>query len=247
MSYRVAMPQPHSDRPEYNERSTHWYTEALEAVGLEPVVLDGRMDSANIAQVLSECQGVLLPGSPADVEPQKYGEERQPETSAADPLRDNLDELLIQDAHNLYKPLFAICYGVQSLNVWRTGTLVQHLPTAPVNHEAGSKVLRAHEAQIAEGSRMERLAGTRREWVNSSHHQALKRVGDGLVTTATSVEDGVVEAVEGTNPEHWVVGVQWHPERTFATEELSRALFEGFAATVKAWHPRKVRESVAAP
>ena len=97
--YRVAMPQPHSDKPEYNERSTHCYTEALEAVGLEPVVLDGWMDSAEIAQVLSECQGVLLPGSPADVEPQKYGEERQPETSAADPLRDNLDELLIQDAH----------------------------------------------------------------------------------------------------------------------------------------------------
>jgi len=74
------------------------------------------------------CDGVLLPGSPADVDPEKYGAERHPDTAPADPFRDSTDELLLQDAYNMRKPVFGICYGLQSLNVWRTGTLDQAVP-----------------------------------------------------------------------------------------------------------------------
>lgn len=244
MSLRVAMPEPHSSRAEYNERSTHWYVESLRSAGLETVVIPAATDSADALRMLGDCKGVLLPGSPADVPPQKYGEEKLRETNTADPLRDNLDELLIQDAYNLYKPLLAICYGLQNLNVWRTGTLIQHLPIQPVNHESGSKVLQAHEIEIEPGSKLERLAGSNRQWVNSSHHQALQRVGDGLRVTAWSVPDRIIEAVEGINQEHWVVGVQWHPERTYGSEPLSLALFSEFARAVQEWRPRRVTESV---
>lgn len=246
MKPRVAMPLPHSSRTEYNERSTHWYVEALAAVGIETVLISPIPDPSEILRCVADCSGVLLPGSPADVPPQKYGAEKQSETNPADAQRDNLDELLIQDSYNLYKPLFAICYGMQTLNVWRTGSLIQHLPTGLTDHAAGSKVLRAHSIEIASGSKLAQLAGASREWVNSSHHQALDRVGDGLTVTARSSADNVIEAVEGTRAGHWVLGVQWHPERTFASERLSRAMFEEFAREVRSWKPRKVYESVVA-
>ncbi|GAC1659162.1 MAG: gamma-glutamyl-gamma-aminobutyrate hydrolase family protein [Acidobacteriaceae bacterium] len=244
MICRVALPEPHSGKPDYNERSTHFYCDALKAVGLDPVVIPSHSVSSAIAQTIAGCQGILLPGSPADVSPQKYGDTRQSETAPADPLRDNLDEMLLQDAHNLYKPIFAICYGIQGLNVWRTGTLIQHLPTEPINHEDKSKE-RAHEIGIVAGSRLSTLAGGHTEWVNSSHHQAIRRVGDGLRVVVTAKLDGVVEAVEGTSSSHWVLGVQWHPERTFESERLSQALFEDFAGAVTAWSPRAITESIA--
>ena len=100
-----------------------------------------------IAQKVKTCDGVLLPGSPADIDPEKYGALRDPATAAADVLRDNTDELLLQDAYNMRKPIFAICYGLQSLNVWRTGTLVQDLTTG-VNHDPGRTVVEAHQIQI---------------------------------------------------------------------------------------------------
>ena len=241
---RVAVPQAHSTKSEYNARSMRWYLEALEAVRAEPVVIATEESPSAVAQIAATCQGVLLPGSPADVDPEKYGAERDPKSAEADPGRDNVDELLLQDAFNLYKPVFAICYGVQILNVWRTGTLIQHLPQKPVNHEVGSKVERAHRIEIVPGTKLAEIAGAKEEWVNSSHHQALGAVGDGLRVSATCPEDGVIEAVEGTNPEHWVVGVQWHPERSYASEELSKKLFAEFAMQVKAWRPRTVLESV---
>jgi putative glutamine amidotransferase len=243
---KVAVPEPHAGKPDYNQRSLPSYLDCLRRVGLEPVVLSAHSTLTEIARIAAECQGVLLPGSPADVAPSKYGASTDPHTAPADPLRDNLDEMLIQDAHNLHKPLFAICYGVQILNVWRTGTLIQHLPTEPVNHEAGSKVVQAHQISIEQGSHLLKLNGSKAAWVNSSHHQALEHVGDGLRVTARSVPDGVIEAVEGISPDHWVIGVQWHPERTYDEEPLSRALFSDFATAVKSWEPRAVTESVVA-
>ena len=93
---------------------------------------------------------MLLPGSPADVDPEKYGAVRHPDTAPADPFRDNTDELLLQDAYNMRKPVFGICYGLQSLNVWRTGTLDQALPKG-VNHKAGRKVAQAHRVADRSG------------------------------------------------------------------------------------------------
>jgi putative glutamine amidotransferase len=240
----IAMPEPHSAKADYNGRCVPRYGEALASVGLGLEVIAATATPTEIARIASDCSGILLPGSPADVDPQKYGAEKDAATNPADPARDNLDELLLQDAHNLHKPILAICYGVQILNVWRNGTLVQHLARTPIDHEAGAKVERAHEIEIARGTMLHELAGAERATVNSSHHQSLGRAGDALRVAAVSPADDVVEAVEGTTPEHWVLGVQWHPERTFASDRLSRAIFEAFASAVRAWKPRRVTESV---
>jgi putative glutamine amidotransferase len=198
------------------------------------------------AQLAKSCDAILLPGSPADVDPQKYGEQAHPKTSAPDPARDNLDELLLQDAHNMRKPILTICYGTQSLNVWRGGALVQHIQSA-VQHARTPGAPRSevvqHSAQLEPNSGLAILAGSGDITVNSSHHQSVANPGDALRVVARSPQDGIIEAVEGTADGHWVLGVQWHPERTFAQNEVSRRIFEKLVAEARAFHQRLARNS----
>jgi putative glutamine amidotransferase len=240
---RIAIPVPTLNDLEYNERSWPQYAQAVEASGGIAVKVPLSALPAEVAQLASSCEGVLLPGSGADVDPEKYGQERIPECGKADPAREAVDELLMQDAANLHKPLFGICYGLQSWNVWRGGSLVQHLQTG-VNHAPGRTVIDAHHITVEEGSQLAGLATDGELAVNSSHHQAIDRPGDGLRVVARSIEDGVIEAVEGTG-DQFVVAVQWHPERTFADDPASKALFDNFVQAAAKWHPRPIRESVA--
>src|SRR5579862_7199671 len=136
MKPRIAIPVPNSKRPLYVGIALPQYEEAVRKAGGEPVVIELDASPSQIAQAIKQCDGVLLPGSPADVDPEKYGQERHEKTAPSDPFRDNTDELLLQDAYNMRKPVLGICYGMQSLNVWRTGTLEQDLPDG-VNHRAG--------------------------------------------------------------------------------------------------------------
>jgi len=244
MRPRIAIPVPNSTRTDYVLRALPQIEHAVREAGGEPVVIDVKGMNAEIAQAVKLCDGVLLPGSPADVDPEKYGAQRHPKTAPADALRDNADELLLQDAYNMRKPVFAICYGLQSLNVWRTGTLDQQLPEG-VKHEAGRTVAQAHQVQVAPGSNLGAIlsnAGVMPEGdefampVNSSHHQAPHVLGDGLRLVAWCPEDKVKEAVEGTAPDHFVLGVQWHPERTYEDEAASRALFRAFVKAAAEWH-----------
>jgi putative glutamine amidotransferase len=258
---RIAIPVPTSTDLEYNQRSFPQYASAVECAGGEPVKIALTLDPAAIANLINTCQGVLLPGSPADVNPQKYGQDAIEATAPTDHARENVDELLIQDAHNLYKPILAICFGIQILNVWRGGTLVQDLTVLPVNHAAGGSVAVAHSVSVAPASVLGGLLTTdeaplqdefARLPVNSSHHQAIGIPGDGLRVSARCPQDGVIEAVEGGQsslPEdaeaHFVMGVQWHPERSYEISEASKAIFARFIAEAKAWTPRAVRVSVA--
>jgi putative glutamine amidotransferase len=233
---RIAIPVPHSER-DYAQRSLPPYLSAIEAAGAEPVVIALELPSNEIARLAAQCDAVLLPGSRADIDPEKYGAPRHPRTAPADPGRDNADELLLQDAFNMRKPVFGICYGLQSLNVWRTGTLVQHIESA-INHEPGRDVVRAHPVAVEQGSRLAAIVGSAGElWVNSSHHQAAEVAGDSLRAVARS-EDGTIEALEGTLPSHYVLGVQWHPERTVEVDAASHRLFEQFVAAARQWHER---------
>ncbi len=220
------------------------YERAVRAAGGEPVIIDIKASNSEIAQAVKLCDGVLLPGSPADVDPEKYGATRHRNTAPADAARDNADELLLQDAYNMRKPVFGICYGLQSLNVWRTGTLDQELPEG-VKHEAGRKVAQAHQVRVEPESKLAAIlrdagalpAGDEPAMpVNSSHHQAPDVLGDGLRLVAWCPEDGVKEAVEGTAPDHFVLGVQWHPERTYEDDAASRALFRAFVQAAAEWH-----------
>ncbi|HMK31050.1 MAG TPA: gamma-glutamyl-gamma-aminobutyrate hydrolase family protein [Terriglobales bacterium] len=247
MRPRIAVPLPHSQKPDYNQRSLPQYMQAVEAAGGEAVMIPLDRPNAEIARLVTTCDAVLLPGSPADLSPEKYGATKRKETNPADPGRDNVDELLLQDAHNMRKPILGICYGVQALNVWRTGTLFQDIPSevrTQINHEAGRKVPRAHTVEIEPGSTLARVLepiwpadrGRPCGWVNSSHHQSVASAGDGLRVVARCPEDGIIEAVEGSSSDHFVLGVQWHPERGFEVDPASQAIFRAFVEAARRRH-----------
>jgi putative glutamine amidotransferase len=259
MTPRIAIPIPTSTDLAYNQRSWPMYAEAVTRSGGQPVEIPLKATPTEIANLINTCQAVLLPGSPADVNPHKYGQDPIPECSPADNPRENVDELLIQDAHNLYKPILAICFGLQSLNVWRGGTLVQDLSILPVNHPAGRSVAIAHTAAIATDSLLGTVIaseeapeqdGFLRLPINSSHHQAIGIPGDGLRVSARCPQDAVIEAVEGgqspdPDAHHFVLGVQWHPERSYDISPASQALFHRFVSEAAAWSPRPIHTSVA--
>jgi putative glutamine amidotransferase len=225
---KIALPVPHSGDPAYADRALPQYEHAIEMAGGEPVRIPLDLTPAEIMKRIERCEAVLLPGSRADVDPAKYDAPRHPKTADADARRDTVDELLLQDAYNMRKPIFGICYGLQILNVYRSGTLVQHVESS-INHEAGKKVAVAHTVNVEPNSALsEILRRTESVPVNSSHHQAADRPGDGLRIVARCAADQVIEALEGTSPEHFVLAVQWHPERSVDDDEPSRALFKAF-------------------
>ena len=246
MSVHIAIPEPTGGDPAYNERSLPPYLAALKAAGAIPIVVPAQEAQDRVARLLAGVSGVLLPGSRYDVDPQRYGEDPIPECGEADPARTAVDELLLQEAFNLEKPILAICHGAQSLNVWRNGSLVQDLKT-DVNHRPGREVVEAHTVPVVRGSRLGSLLsqgeGGEAE-VNSSHHQAIRTPGEKLVVSAVSPMDRVIEAVELDSEGHFVLAVQWHPERTYAQSALSRAIFCAFVEAAERWEPRRIVESV---
>src|SRR5436189_697954 len=153
MKPRIAIPLPHGADPEYAGRAIPQYERAVELAGGDPVRIPLDQAPAEVMKLIERCDAVLLPGSKADVDPAKFGAARHPKTAAADARRDTVDELLLQDAYNMHKPVLGICYGLQILNVYRSGTLLQHIES-PVNHEAGRKVPIAHSVEIDPQSKL---------------------------------------------------------------------------------------------
>ncbi|MGB7600813.1 MAG: gamma-glutamyl-gamma-aminobutyrate hydrolase family protein [Candidatus Sulfotelmatobacter sp.] len=276
---RIAIPLPHSSDPEYAERSIPQYENAVKLAGGEPVRVPLDRTPAEVMKIIECCDGVLLPGSKADVDPAKFGAPRSPHTAAADPPRDTVDELLLQDAYKMRKPILGVCYGLQSLNVYHRGSLIQHIPDflpedlrTLVDHEAGKTVAVAHEIRIEGDSKLAEIVGgkelkghgstkelkghgfSRAENpakilralapegdsvvlpVNSSHHQSADTIGDGLRVSAHCIADGIVEALEGTAPDHFVLAVQWHPERSVDQDGPSRAIFRALIKAADARH-----------
>jgi putative glutamine amidotransferase len=237
MRPRIAIPVPHSDQ-EYANRSLPQYERAVEMAGGDPVRVPLDQTPAETIKLIDGSDAVLLPGSKADVDPAKYEASRHPKTAASDQGRDAVDEMLLQDAYNMRKPILGICYGLQKLNVYRTGTLIQHIESA-VNHEAGRQVPVAHEVAIEPSSLLATIVGTGNPLiipVNSSHHQSADMIGDGLRVVARCPNDGIIEALESTSPDHFVLAVQWHPERSVDADEASRALFRALVAAARARH-----------
>jgi putative glutamine amidotransferase len=251
---RIAIPEPTSTDAAYNQRSLPQYVHALEAAGGIAVPIPLHESPSAQASMLASCSAILLPGSPADVDPARYGQNAVPATAAKDVAREAADDLLLRDAFAQGKPILGICYGLQSLNVWRRGSLIQDLPHPPaagaagtgriVNHQPGRQVQNAHPVLVTPGSRLSRL-GLREDQeaiglpVNSSHHQAIDRPGEQLVVAAISPVDGVIEALEGSEPQQFVVAVQWHPERSYESSEASRALFASFLEAARTWEPSR--------
>lgn len=238
MPPRIAIPVPHSFDAEYAGRALPAYEEAVRLAGGEPVAVGLDQDAAAVRRIAAECDGVLLPGSKADIDPARFRAERSAHTAKSDALRDSVDAELLEDAYRNGKPVLGICYGLQSLNVFRGGSLVQHIPDflpaatrGKVNHEAGKDVAIAHSVEIEAASRLAEIVGGPRPEVrrllsvNSSHHQSADAIGEGLRIVARCTEDGIIEAVEGTDAGQFVVAVQWHPERSVRDDEESIAIF----------------------
>jgi len=241
---------PHSTNIEYGQRAIPQYERAVALLGGEPVAIPLDRTPLEIRQMTESCEGVLLPGSSADVDPARFHQPRSARCAARDARREEVDNLLLDDAYARRKPVLGICYGLQSLNVYRGGSLVQHIPEflsaalrAKVNHEAGKKVAVAHTVEIESesllagilcGDSHPRLPPAQLSLpVNSSHHQSADGVGAGLRIVARCPEDGIVEALEGTAPGHFVLSVQWHPERSVDDDEASRAIFRALIGAAR--------------
>jgi putative glutamine amidotransferase len=166
MPVHIAIPEPTSlryvsDSAAYNLRSLPQYLHALYSAGATPIPIPLHETPQRVAKILSTCHGILLPGSPADIDPQKYGESPILQCEPPDPDRAAVDELLIQDAFNLHKPILAICQGLQALNVWCGGTLIQDIPVqigTVVNHAPDRTVLEAHPIELTPNTRLAELA-----------------------------------------------------------------------------------------
>jgi putative glutamine amidotransferase len=253
MTPRIAIPVPTSIDLPYNQRSWPSYATAVTRSGGEPVAIDISASPAEISALAASCDGILLPGSPADVDPARYGADRDPASAPADATREAVDYLLLDHAEKFGKPVLGICFGVQSLNVWRGGSLIQDLTPLPVNHSAGSKVAIAHTAVVVPDSMLASLLtpeeapevdGFLRLPINTSHHQSIASPGTGLRIAARCPDDGVIEAIE-IDPNHsmfhvehrehpqFVLGVQWHPERSFEISAASRSLFQRLVAEAR--------------
>ena len=213
----------------------HDYEEAVRRAGGDVRILSYETDRPEA--VVTEVDGILLPGGD-DVDPALSGAQAHPAFEAAEPGRDRFELELARRADAANIPLFAICRGIQVLNVARGGTLVQdipsELPNAIVHEVRDTPFTIAHDVWVADGTRLHDLLRERIDGdacpVNSRHHQAVQKLGDGLIVSATA-PDGVVEAVEDPG-KRFCVGVQWHPENFYRTGEF-RALFEAFVAAAQ--------------
>lgn len=215
------------------------YSEAIEAAGGLPVHIPLISDADYIAAVTAGLDGVLLPGSDTDVDPLRYGEEPKPELKKVIPEKDETDALVLAQAEIRNLPVLAICYGMQALNVSRGGTLIQDIATqgdSSVKHEQGVPMARASHTLIVErNSRLGDIVNGTHARVNSHHHQAVAKVGRDLEATAWAA-DGVIEAIEDTRDDRFVLGVQWHPELSWNSDRISEGIFNRFVAKCGASH-----------
>jgi putative glutamine amidotransferase len=220
------------------------YKNAVREAGGEAILL-ALSDPAGLQRQLPLLEGFVLPGSPADVDPNEYGTVNYGKSEAPDPSRERTDRAILDHAFSEKKPVLAICYGCQLLNVYLGGTLIQDLHSeTPSQTPHRRKDLNPepkddprHEVRFEPGSRLALMAGGTRAEVNSSHHQAVGKAGRQLQVTGYAT-DGTVESVEWTGDANWVIGVQWHPER-MAADALAKHLFTELV--VAAWASRRVR------
>lgn len=214
------------------------YLRAVRQAGGEPVVMSLGLANEHLEKIARTLDAIVLPGSPADIDPERFGAARHPAAADADPYRERTDFGLLHQALADQVPVLTICYGVQSLNVFLSGRLVQDIPSelpSAIKHDAerhDGNPETFHPVDIETDSRLGRLAGAGEARVNSSHHQAILEPGRSLRVVARA-PDGVVEAVEWTGDANWIMGVQWHPERMTGADALARALFEGLVEAAR--------------
>ena len=226
-----------SQRP-WEGKNRH-YALAVQKAGGEPIEL-ALNDPQSLGSLLPALDGFVLPGSPADIDPAGYGRRDSGLCAPSDPPRELTDRSILEHAFSFKKPVLAICYGCQLLNVFLGGTLIQDL-----HAQTGTQIAHrrkdltpepledpVHPVCFEPGSRLAKLAGGSQGVINSSHHQSIEQPGRQLNITGRAL-DGIIEGVEWTGDANWVTGVQWHPER-MVSDPLAEGLFADFLAAVRA-------------
>jgi putative glutamine amidotransferase len=211
------------------------YTNALAAAGMLPMVLPP-LDAQLAVAALADIAGLVLTGG-EDIDPTHFGQTPHPATGTPNDARDRYELALARAASEQRIPTLAICRGVQVMNVALGGSLVQDLPSqrpSTIDHApAGKRAERVHHVTVERESLLAEVVRTTSIRTNSSHHQAVDRLGAALRVTARG-DDGVVEAIESSDPLWWMLGVQWHPEELTGTpEDWDRRLFTEFGEAVR--------------
>ncbi len=225
----------------------HYYFDSVKEAAGEPVPISLQLSAQQLAAQIKNLDAFVLPGGPADVNPALYLVARHEKTHPADSNREKTDFAILEHAFASGKPVLAICYGCQSLNVCLGGSLYQDIASelhTNIEHSRDALPPDApdplHPARIAPGGELAQLAaisglvhrdGGFDVQVNTSHHQSIRDLGHGLRVAAVA-PDGVIEAVEHEPHKHWVVGVQWHPER-MAGDALAGALFRALVRATR--------------
>ena len=204
------------------------YIRAIERAGGVPLLLAPHHSPASLARFGELVDGILLTGG-GDIDPARWGEARHEKTDLISAERDELElERLTRQAIDSGTPLLAICRGLQVLNVARNGTLHQHVPDAfgeSIAHsQDDARSCASHEVTVEPGTLLADLSRGERLRVNSFHHQAINKLGDGLKAVAWSPDD-VIEAVEVQDPRGFVLAVQWHPEELVEDDPAALRLF----------------------
>ncbi len=212
------------------------YSEAIEGLGAVPVHISLIPNKDFIADIVGDLDGILLPGSDTDVDPLRYGEEPHPKLGRVIFEKEESDLLVLAESEKRNLPIFGICFGMQILNVYRGGTLIQDIPSQVSNHikhQQGEPLNRnSHTIEIDKNSILAGLITSKVVQVNSHHHQAVREVGENLKAT-TRAKDGVIECIEDIRDDKFIIGVQWHPELSWKTDVLSRKIFETFIEKCK--------------
>ena len=231
---------------------SHRYVHALTGVGAIPwlIPLVGE-DVPTLRGIYDALDGVFLPGG-ADVDPASYGAERSPSCERSDPPRDAVEVKLVQWAIEDRKPVLGVCRGLQVINAAVGGTLVQDLTKEKpdtIKHDyfpfrdGFARDHLAHAVRVIEGTRLQRVVRAAEMPVNSMHHQGIDRLGGGLVVSAVA-PDGVVEGIESASDDHFLIGVQWHPEIFAESDPATRRLFEEFVAAAVGFRDSRIPADV---
>jgi putative glutamine amidotransferase len=247
---RVGIPWRTSDEeekartagPNWKPGRTEDYRKAVERAGGEAVLIPLKDEEAR-KRLIPALDAFVLPGSSADVDPREYQNKNRGQCEEADKDREKADRAVLSLAFAEKRPVLAICYGFQMLNVCQGGSLIQDIQTELKDK---SKKLERHRKKdppsstedprhgvtLEPDSRLVALASGPEARVNSSHHQAINRLGRDLKITARAT-DGIIEGVEWTGDPNWVVGVQWHPER-IPDDPFAQRLFQQLVAAARA-------------
>ena len=235
---RIGVPYRTLNEQLTNKRERYdLYLAAIRRAGADAIEIPLNLAKPELARLLESLDAFVLSGGPADVDPQLYKAAPNVKSAPADAQREQTDFAILGHAVAEHKPVLGICYGVQSMNVFLGGSLIQDIaseyPTKIEHtwHHSAGEPEPHHLARIEPNSRLAELGGGGETEINSSHHQAILEPAKGLRVTARA-PDGIIEAVEWTGSSDWITGVQWHPER-MPEHALSVALFRELAAVAR--------------